>query len=176
MADSIKFIFNLVIWFFVPLAVIIVMFYARISISHAKEPRERSAKKAGFWAGILLFFMALIYEVSQLLQNGFPDLEIYQGFNFGLAIFTALVTVVLFVGGKRFAHPHFTGFGILATVFVSLYIGFSYVFLRAYNELILSLTLGITFGYLAHLAFPGFTKTHRTPIGGHGGIHGGSPK
>jgi len=169
MAESIKFIFNTVIRFFVPIVTIIILFYARASIGNSKIPQEKSAKSSGFWAGVLLFIMALIYEVSKLLKSGFTNDPLYQGFNLGLALFSAIVTFGLFISGKRFAHPHFSSFGILATVFISLYVLFSYVFIRTYNELILSLTLGVTFGILAHYAMPSRKPTSGHATGGHGG-------
>lgn len=169
MADAIQFIFNMVIRIFVPAIVLILLFKTRSSIGSAKLPQEKSAKSSGFWAGVLLFVMVLIYEVSRLLKAGFTSEPLYQGFNLGLALFSAIITFGLFISGKKFAHPHFSSFGILATVFISLYVGFSYIFIRTFNELILSLTLGITFGILAHYTVP--TQKSVSHSSGHGASH-----
>ena len=152
MNNLIKIIFDIVIWAFVPNILIIVIYFTRVVIAKTDDKRQKSAMKSGFWAGFLLFIMFLIYQVGFFVTHGFPDNPIYQGFNIILAIGSGIVGFCLFALGKQMASARLSGFAILILTFLSFYTLLNYLFIRTHNELILSLTLGVSFGVLAFFA------------------------
>ena len=152
MAKLLQFLFDFVIWVFVPLIMATTIYLTRAFIAKAEDKKTKSAMRAGFWAGFLLFIILLVYDVSLFLQNGFPANPIYQGFSLFIAIIAGLVTFIVFLGGRFFASDKLSGMSALIATFVGFYVLANYLFIRTHNELVLSLTLGITFGVLAHFA------------------------
>jgi hypothetical protein len=118
----------------------------------AEDAKHASATRAGFWAGFMLFVMALIYHVGVFLKTGFPHNEVYQGFDLPTALLGGVLGFVLFSGGKRVLPAQVSGWLVLAGTFIAFYSFLHYVFIRTYNQTLLSLILGITFGALAHSA------------------------
>lgn len=147
-------IFNFVIWILVPLILLVILFLMRLLTSKAEDLKQKGAMRSGFWAGIILFVMALVYEVGPYLQTGFPHNALFQGFNLWLGIGAGLITFFLFLGGKYIIEPSMVGIFTLFVTFLASYALFHYLFIRTYNELVLSLTLGVAFGILTHFANP----------------------
>ncbi len=145
-------IFDGAIWIFVPLILIIVLYTTRVMVGKAEDKAHRKSMNASFWAGFMLFVIVLIYQVGLFITNGFPQNEVYQGFNVQFAVGSGIVAFLLFLAGRRMASQRLTGFTVLLTVAVSCYALVHYLFIRTYNQWILSITLGFTFGYLVHIA------------------------
>ena len=143
-------IFDFVIWIFVPLILALVIKHVYSLTKVAQDPRHVSTMRAGFWGGFVLFIMALIYQVGIFVRTGFPHNEIFQGFNVPLAITGAILGFILFSGGKRVLPAKLSGWIVLVVTFVTCSALLHYLFIRTYNEVFLSLILGITFGMLAH--------------------------
>ncbi|RJQ28431.1 hypothetical protein C4571_03605 [Candidatus Parcubacteria bacterium] len=152
MGNLLRTIFDFVIWIFVPFILFMIIRYLRGIHKRAEDPRYADATKSGFRAGFILFIIMLIYEVGGFLKAGFPDREIYQGIDLPLALLGAIVGFVLFSGGKRVLPAQVSGWITLVMTFISFYALLHYLFIRTYNEPLLSLILGITFGALAHSA------------------------
>ena len=151
MASALQKIFELVIWVFVPLILLLIlqrMFV--LGSTHAADEKSGAAARAGFWAGLLLFAMFLIYQVNIFIQVGFPVRSIYQGFDIWLALSGALIAFVASTGGKRLISPRLMGVAVLLGTFLSSSALIHYLFIRTYNEALLSLILGVTFGVFAH--------------------------
>ncbi|PIT92407.1 MAG: hypothetical protein COU08_02790 [Candidatus Harrisonbacteria bacterium CG10_big_fil_rev_8_21_14_0_10_42_17] len=148
-----KIIFNVVIWVFVPLIAIIIIYFTRNIISKTYNKEQKNSMRAGFWAGFILFIMYLIFRVGHFVTtNSFPDKPVYQGFNIWLAIGSGLVWFLIFASGKRLASPRMSGLAVLAVTFFSFFILLDYIFIHTFNDIVLSLALGLTFGFLIFFA------------------------
>ena len=152
MTNVLRVIFDAAIWVFVPLILVLIIRYANSVSKKADEEKHRSAARAGFWAGFILFVMVLIYQVGIFVQSGFPDNELYQGFNIPVAIAAGIIGFVVVTGGKKVLPAQLSGWIVLIITFASFYALLHYLFIRTYNEMLLSLILGLTFGALAHAA------------------------
>lgn len=154
MESGLKFIFDIILWFFVPISLITAIIYTATIFRRVETDKQKDASKAGFWGGVTLFVAAFVYHVNIFIREGFPNLDIYQGFSLQLAILGAIGGFVAFLGGQRFASSRLSGWVTLALAFLEFYALFGYLFIRLYNEMLLSLMFGIFFGVLVHFAFP----------------------
>ncbi|MEK7547211.1 MAG: hypothetical protein AAB536_03485 [Patescibacteria group bacterium] len=152
MAELLKSIFYFIVWVLVPLILIVLIWLIKSMSDKAEEKHHRSAMRSGYWAGIMLFIIMLIYQVSIFLQVGFPNKEIFQGFNLNLALFSALVAFVLFLGGKKIAPPVISGLLVVIFTFLAFFTLMHYLLIRTYNDVLLSMILGGIFGFLTHFA------------------------
>lgn len=152
MSEVIKGIFDVVIWTYVPIIMGMVIFYAYMIADKIEHTHYKKTARSGFWAGFILFLIVLIYQVGVFLTNGFPDDPIYKGFNLLLAIGAALITYPIFYSGKK-TSPKLAGWIVLALTTISFWTLFHYLFVHTYNEYILSMALGVSFGVFAHTAF-----------------------
>lgn len=152
MNQFLKTVFDFIVWVFVPLILLMVIRYMYKTHKRVEGEKHRVATKAGFWAGFMLFIMTLIYQVGIFIKTGFPNKEMYQGFDLPLALVGGVVGFILFTGGKKVLPAQLSGWIVLVIAFVTLYALLHYVFIRTYNEILLSLILGIAFGALAHSA------------------------
>ena len=143
--------FDFVIWIFVPAILVLVILNSISLIKNAADKRHRTSMHAGFWAGIILFVIALIYQVNIFLQIGFPHKEIYQGFDLWLALIGGAVCFLLFSGGKKIIPPRLSGWIIFVLTFASLYALLDYVCIRSFNEVLLSIILGGALGFFFQL-------------------------
>jgi hypothetical protein len=152
MQSALTTLFNIVIWIFVPAILILLINYIYNLSKRIDDRRHKSSTRAGFWAGFMLFVIAFIYQMSIFIQTGFPDTEIYQGFNLFLAIIGGAI-VFLGLFGRKVTSPELSGWLILIVSFFAFYSLLHYLFIRTFNETLLSLILGLTFGALTHFAF-----------------------
>ncbi len=152
MSQLLQFLFNFVIWVFVPAIMVTVLYITRVFINLTEDKKVQHTMKSGFWAGFLLFIMVLLYDVSIFLTTGFPNNPIYQGFSLFMAIIAGLITFVVFLGRRFFTSNKTNGVSVLIATFIGFYVLTNYLFIRTHNELVLSLTLGVTFGVLSHFA------------------------
>lgn len=152
MESGLKFIFDIIVWVCVPL-----LLGAGIVTIHAipgkmKNKRYKVAARAGFWAGVMLFVIIFIYQISVFILHGFPDGPVYRGFNGLVALFWSVGTFIIFHRWTTLISPKWSGWIMLLLTFISFYALFHYIFIRTLNAAILSLTLSTLFGMLAHLA------------------------
>ncbi len=152
MADVLKIIFDLIIWIFVPVILITVIWFLAFAYKRTEIKRQKSALQAGFWAGLMLSVIFLIYQVNIFLKIGFPQNDIFQGFKLWLSLTSALVVFILALGGKKIISPALSGWLNLLFTSISLSAFFHYIFIRTYNDVLLSVILGAAFGFLTHLA------------------------
>ncbi|MDO8664564.1 MAG: hypothetical protein Q7K44_03425 [Candidatus Liptonbacteria bacterium] len=147
-----KYIFYFVVWVFVPAILITLACLLKLRIDKVEEKRHRSAMQAGYWAGIMLFIIVLIYQVAIFLQIGFPKAEVFQGFSLPLALGSALVVFILFLGGKKIVPVVVSGLIVLVFTFLIFTALLHYLFIRTHNDVLLSMILGGIFGFLTHFA------------------------
>lgn len=152
MATVLQSIFYFVVWVLIPLILLILIWLIKSISSNVEEKKHRSAMVSGYWAGIMLFIILLIYQISIFMKAGFPRNEVYQGFSLPLAMSSALVVFILFLGGKKITPPVISGVLVLIFSFLSYSALFHYLFIRTYNDILLSTILGGIFGFLTHLA------------------------
>ena len=147
--NLLKSAFDFVIWILVPLILLFVLGFTK---SLAKKKGD--VKSAGFWAGFMLFVVVLIYQVSVFLEVGFPHNKIFQGFSLGLALAGAVIGFSVLAGVKNVTSSKLSGWIAMIVTFITFYALLHYLFIRTYNEILLSLILGTTVGILAHFASP----------------------
>ncbi len=147
-----KYIFYFVVWVFVPAILITLTWLVKSQANKVEEKRHRSAMQAGYWAGIMLFIIILIYQVAIFLQTGFPREEIFQGFSLPLAFGSALVVFIIFLGGKKIVPVVVSGLLVLVFTFLIFTALLHYLFIRTHNDVLLSMILGGIFGFLTHFA------------------------
>jgi len=151
MADVLQAIFYFVVWFLIPAILLILIWLIKSMSDKAEEKKHRAAMRSGYWAGIMLFIIMLIYQISIFLKTGFPRNEVYQGFSLTLALASALVTFILFLG-KKVTPPVISGLLVLVLTFITFSALTHYLFIRTYNDVLLSAILGGVFGFLTHFA------------------------
>jgi len=155
MQDLLKTIFDFVIWVLVPAILVLVIWIITSIMRRVEDEKYKTSLRGGFWGGFILFTMILIYQVGQFLRSGFPQNDIFQGFNILLALGSALVIFAILSGGKRVYAHKLSGWIVLLLTFASFYSLLHYLLMRTYNEILLSIILGIAFGVLGHIAsFP----------------------
>ena len=81
MAGALQFIFDIIIWIFVPVMLIIGLWTLYSFCKRMEDEKYRASAKAGYLGGFLLFVIAFIFQVGGYVQNGFPQEPIFQGFN-----------------------------------------------------------------------------------------------
>lgn len=146
MENTLKLIFYLIIWVFVPAVMIAaIWFLATVHKKNEIKSRRHSAR-AGFWAGFMLFMIILIYQMSIFFNTGFPHDPLFKGFNLSLSLVAALVVFIVA------APAVISSWMILLFTFISFFGLFHYIFIRMYNDIILSIVTGVAFGFLTHLA------------------------
>lgn len=147
-----KDIFYFVVWVFVPAILVTLGLLVKSMVNKVEEKRHSSAMQAGYWAGIALFIIILIYQVAIFLQTGFPKEEIFQGFSLSLALGSALVVFIIFLGGKKIVPVVVAGLIVLIFTFLIFAALSHYLFIRTHNDVLLSMILGGIFGFLTHFA------------------------
>ena len=145
-------IFDIVVWILVPAILLLILWFTKTIAKRTDDLRHKHTTRAGFWAGFMLFLIFFIDQVGMFLKYGFPDRELYQGFNIPLAIIGAIIGLMLFSGGKKVLPAKLAGFIVLIMSFTSFYALYQYVFVRTWNEILLSLILGTTFGIFTQMA------------------------
>lgn len=154
MTEIIIAFFEIVIWMFVP-GMACVILYRLYTLAHVKEKNEHHLSlRAGFWGGVMLFFIIFVAQVGMLVQTGFPDVPIYQGFNAFLALGAAIAVFTLFYG-KYKVPAWLQGWLVLLVAALALWTFVHYLFIHTANINILSLALGTALGIFAHrMLFP----------------------
>jgi len=152
MEDFLRFVFSLVIWTFVPAILVFAFLFSARLHKRVDDKKYKAAMRSGFWAGVMLFLIGVIYQISQFIQIGFPIYNIFQGFNVSVTLGSAAVAFVITSGGKKFLPLKASGFIVLILTFASSYGLFEYFFVRSHNEYLLSAILGISLGIFAHFA------------------------
>ncbi|MBI4085552.1 MAG: hypothetical protein HY432_03575 [Candidatus Liptonbacteria bacterium] len=146
MEAILKFFFYLVVWFFVPIVLLLIIRFLATVHTRTNTKSQKHAAHAGFWAGFVLFIIVMIYQINIFLQIGFPNNYMYNGFNLWLCLIAALI---IFVVATPTVMSNWT---VLILTFLSFFALFHYLFVRTYNDIILSIVMGMVFGFLTHIA------------------------
>ena len=152
MQSLLETLFNIAIWILVPGILVLILTFTKSIAKRTDDIRHKYTTRAGFWAGFVLFLIIFIYQVGGFIRHGFPNRALYQGFNIPLALTGAAIGFILFSGGKKVLPPRIAGWIVLLASFCGFYLLYQYLFVRTWNEILLSLILGTTFGILTHMA------------------------
>jgi len=150
MAYPFQIVFDIILWVAVPAILIIAIVKASHLSRHADDEKRAAAARSGFWGGIVLSLIVLIYQANVFVRTGFPNRDLFQGFDLWLALTGAIVAYLLSLGGKRAVPTKLVGLIVLLLTFLSFYALIHYLLIRTYNDVVLSLVLGATFGILLH--------------------------
>ena len=153
MEEVLKGIFDVIIWTFVPTVMGITLMRSFAIAGKIEQKHYKHVARSGFWAGVILFLFIVVYQIGGFLKAGFPDVPIYQGLSIVLTVVSALATFAAFSGGRRAISPKLAGWIVLVVTSVSSWILFHYLFVHTWNEFILSIVLGVSFGIFGHTAF-----------------------
>lgn len=152
MAGALQFIFDIFIWVFVPVMLVIGL-WTLFSFSRKMEDEKyKVSEKAGFFGGFLLFVIVFIYQVGGFVKNGFPQEPIFQGLNPWITLGAAAAAFILSNTGKKIIPREWSGGVVLLSSFACFYALAHYLFIRTWNEFLLSLILGISFGIFGYIA------------------------
>lgn len=145
--DALTFI---VLWLIVP-AIMAGLALMGLSIAkRAIEGENKVAAEAGWWAGLVLFVIYFIYKmpsfrVPELLIDKTLELNLWD------AVLGTLIGFVLLWVLKRLIATKVVGFIVLLLAFSGTSSLYSYFFIRTFNDILISSTLGIAFGALLHI-------------------------
>ncbi len=152
MPKTLDFLFNLIIWVIVPFILLVIVLTTKQTAKDPDFVKEVKSIKAGFWGGVILVAIIVVYKAGMFTSVGFPNNPIFQGFNLWLAFASSLITLILFSAKKTVAGLKTIGLTVLLITTLSLYALVDYLLIREHNDLLLSVTLGATFGILLHFA------------------------
>ncbi len=138
-------------WVFAPAVMLASVALSRVTAERLLNREDRVAARAGWWAGLLLFGLYVLYQepgfaMPRLFVS--PRLELsLLGLGAGLvAGFLLLRSLTGLMETKAFP------FLLLALAFGGPAAWYHYVFVRTHNALLLSACLGIVLGLLVHVA------------------------
>ncbi len=145
-----EFITIIVIWVIVPIILFGIVLLASSIVNRTAEGEHRLSVRAGFWAGLVSFVAFVTYEMESF---HIPDFTKAASIHLGVIPFLiAIVCGYLFLFIlKRFVPTRLGGFIVLLLVFTGTASLFSYFFVQAINDILLSLTLGAALGVLLHM-------------------------
>lgn len=152
MPKTLDFLFNIIVWVIIPLILFIILFLTKRTSSDPDFIKQVKSINSGFWGGITLVTIIIVYKVAGFIISGFPHNPIFQGFDLWLTFGTSLVTLILFTMKNIVAGNKTIGLSIMIITSLSLYFLIDYLLIREDNALLLSITLGAAFGSLLHFA------------------------
>jgi hypothetical protein len=145
-----KVVVVLVVWVLVPIILFGLFWLSRSIVEKAKSGENKLSTRAGFWAGLILFVIFLIYELPKIK---FPDFISITSINFNLfLLIISIMAGYMFLYLLKILIPtRMAGFAVLTFVFCSLSSLFSYFCIQSINDYIMSISLGFAFGALVHI-------------------------
>ena len=152
MSETLRVVFYIILWIAVPAILVIAIIKTSRLSKNAGDEKHASAARSGFWGGIILSLITLIYQVGFFLKTGFPDRDLFGGFDLWLVLTSAVVGYLLSIGGKKAVPTKLIGFVVLVLTFLASYALIHYLLIRTHNDVVLSLVLGATLGVLVHYA------------------------
>jgi hypothetical protein len=150
MASALQNLFDIIVWVLVPFLLILTLWKTYSHLKKSPDARTNDSSRAGFWAGFILFVIIFTYQVAGFLKTSFPQGPIFRGFDLGLSFSAALLAFLMFFGGRKVVPSHLKGWSIFASSLFTFYSFFHYLFIRTYNEFLLSVILGLALGVLVH--------------------------
>jgi hypothetical protein len=106
--------------------------------------------RAGFWGGLVLF---VIYVLRQAQFFRMPDISEVESFHLNLAGVGVgtVVGFLLLLAVRKVIHRRAASFIVLLLTFSGTAGLYTYLFIRTFNDILLSSTLGIALGTLLHV-------------------------
>jgi hypothetical protein len=142
-------------WILIPLILVGLIMLGRSLVLRAEEGERRTAARAGWWAGLILFFLFFVHELPAFRAPG-PGVESGIGVGVGGVALGTLVGFVVLLALSFLSAARVTGFLVLFLTFAGLASLHSYLFLEDRGDLFVAGTLGMALGGLLHtMVFPG---------------------
>ena len=140
----------ILLWLIIPSIMAGLVLMGRSIVKRAVEGENKVTARAGWWAGLVLFVIYFIYKMPSFQV---PEIIIDRTLELNLrgVILGTLVGFVLLWILKICISTRVVGFIILFLVFSGTSFLYSYFFIRTFNDILLSSTLGIAFGVLLHI-------------------------
>jgi len=142
-------------WVVIPLILAGLVLVAWSMVNRARDEEQLTAGRAGWWAGLILFFLFFVHELPAFRPpapgvEGGVTVDVW-----GVVAGTVLGFAVLW-GMSFLSAARVVGFLVLFLTFAGLSSLLSYLFLETRNEFFIAGTLGTALGGLLHLiVFPG---------------------
>ena len=152
MPKTLDFLFNIIVWAIVPLILFIILLLTKRTASDPDFVKQVKSINSGFWGGVTLVAIILVYKVAGFVISGFPHNPIFQGFDLWITFGTSLIILILFALKNTVAGNKTIGLSVMIITSLSLYFLIDYLLIRENNSLLLSITLGAAFGSLLHFA------------------------
>ena len=140
----------IVFWLIVPSIMVGLIVVGRSIVKRTVEGENKVTAIAGWWAGLVLF---VIYFIYKLPSFQIPEIIIDRTLELNIrgVILGTLVGFFLLLILKICISSRVVGFIILLLVSSGTSLLYSYFFIRTFNDILLSSTLGIAFGVLLHI-------------------------
>lgn len=137
-------------WVAIPLILLGLVVVGRSMVNRARDEEQGTAGRAGWWAGLILFFIFFVHELPafrapQAGVDGAVVIDIW-----GVAAGTALGFAILW-GVSFLSAARVVGVLVLFLTFAGLSSAHSYLFLESRNAFFIAGTLGMALGGLLHL-------------------------
>lgn len=152
MPKTLDFVFTFIIWILIPIILFTILLMTKKTAKDPDFAKEVKSIKSGFWGGVTLVAIIVVYKVGGFVVNGFPNNPIFQGFDLLWTFGSSLITLILFSIKNTVASHRTIGLIVLIITSFSLYALLDYLLIRENNALLTSLTLGVAFGAMLHFA------------------------
>lgn len=135
-----------IIWIVIPI-ILLGLFAFGISLERSrKKPQARRSARAGYWAGMLLFVMFVIYEGRDF--HSYPRTSLGAYLNLWAVLVSAASGFALLRVAHRYVNHLVISFIIMALISSSLSGLVAYLFMEDFRQWIVSGTLGFSLGAL----------------------------
>jgi len=136
-------------WLAVPYLMFQLIMIGKSMVSRIREPERKLSAQAGWWAGLVLFAFFIIYQASSF------NLSLPNRVAFSISIPGAIsgffASVMILWSLQSWLATKAIGLITMLLSFGGSICLYCYLFIRIYNSIILSATLGIVLGCLIYL-------------------------
>jgi len=142
-------------WVLIPLILAGLVLVGRSLVTRTRNEERRTAARAGWWAGLILFFLYFVHQLPAFRPPG-PGVEsAIQVSVWGVVLGVGLGFLLLW-GLSFLSAARVIGFLVLLLTFAGLASLHSYLFLEDRGQAFIGGTLGMALGGLLHtMVFPG---------------------
>ncbi len=147
-------IYALIIWVIVPIVILAIFALALRIVTTVTDSDHKTSARAGFWAGLLLFVVYVVSQLSTLGNFNFTWNYVPQ-FQWVIGI-AGVCAGFVFLAGIRFVIPtRIIGLVTLLLVWASSSALFSYIFIANIRDIVIGFALGTIIGALIYIVlFP----------------------
>jgi len=145
-----KFLTVIVVWVIPPIILFGLIIYSKSIQRKTTAEDNKISVKAGYWGGLILFVIYIVYQMPLFQPPHFGKIEIFQLNLWGL-LGGVLVGFFLLLVLRKIVRTPIASFIVLLLTFCGTSGLFSYFFIRTFNDILISSTLGMAFGTFLHI-------------------------